>query len=46
MLRRWAHNSTYMDVANLHNRIDDVLLVVGIPVVVDGVVEVYLRYYD
>jgi len=41
MLRRWAHHSTYTDVANPHNRID-VLLVAGIPVVVDGVVEVYM----
>jgi len=46
MLRRWAHNSTYTDVANPHNHIDDILLATGIPVVVDGVVEVYLRYYD
>jgi hypothetical protein len=46
MLRWWAHNSTYTDVANPHNRIDDVPLVAGIPVVVDGVVEVYLGYYD
>jgi hypothetical protein len=41
MLRRWAHNSTYTDVANPHNRIDDVSLAAGIPVVVYGVVEVY-----
>jgi hypothetical protein len=45
MLRRWAHNSTYTDVANPHNRID-VHLVAGFPVVVDDVVEVYLGYYD
>jgi hypothetical protein len=45
MLRRWAHNSTYTDVVNPHNRID-VLLAVGFPVVVDGVAEVYLGYYD
>jgi len=45
MLRRWAHNSTYTDVANPHNRID-VLLAAGIPVVVDGIVEIYLEYYD
>jgi hypothetical protein len=44
--RRWAHNSTYTYVANPHNRIDDVLLAAGIPVVVYGIVEVYLRYYD
>jgi hypothetical protein len=41
MLRRWAHNSTYTDVANPHNRIDDVSLAAGIPVIVYGVVEVY-----
>jgi len=41
MLRRWAHNSTYTDVANPHNRIDDVSLAAGIPVVVYGVVELY-----
>jgi len=46
MLRRWTHNSTYTDVANPHNRIDVVSLAVGILVVVDDVVEVYLRYYD
>jgi hypothetical protein len=46
MLRRWAHNFTYTDMANPHNRIDDDLLAVGIPVIVDGVVVVYLRYYD
>jgi hypothetical protein len=37
MLRRWAHNSTYTDVANPYNCIDDVLLAAGTPVVVDGV---------
>jgi hypothetical protein len=46
MLRRWAHNFTYTDVANPHNRIDDVPLAAGTPVVVDGVVEVRLGYYD
>jgi hypothetical protein len=46
MLRRWAHNSTYTDVANPHNRIDDVSLAAGTPDVVDDVVEVYLGYYD
>jgi hypothetical protein len=45
MLRRWAHNFTYTDVANPHNRIN-VPLAAGIPVVVNGLVEVYLRYYD
>jgi hypothetical protein len=46
MLRRWAHNSTYTDVANPHNHIDDVSLAAGTLVVVVGVVEVHLRYYD
>jgi hypothetical protein len=46
MLRRWAHNFIYTDVANSHNRIDDVLLAAGIPVIVDGIVEIYLEYYD
>jgi hypothetical protein len=46
MLWRWAHNSTYTDVANAHNRINNVSLVAGTPVVVDDVVEVYLGYYD
>jgi len=32
--------------ANPHNCIDDVPLVASIPVIVDGVVEVYLGYYD
>jgi hypothetical protein len=45
MLKWYAHNSTYTDVANPHNRID-VLLAAGIPVVVDGVVEICLGYYD
>jgi hypothetical protein len=35
-----------MDVANPHNRVDDVTLAAGTPVVVDGVVDVQLRYYD
>jgi hypothetical protein len=46
MLRQWAHNSTYTDVANPHNRIDDVHLASGNLVVVDGVVDVHLGYYD
>jgi hypothetical protein len=46
MLRRWAHNSTYTNVSNPHNHIDDIPLAAGILVVVDGVLEVYLRYYD
>jgi hypothetical protein len=33
-------------VANPHNYIDDVALVAGTPAVVDGVVDVHLRYYD
>jgi hypothetical protein len=35
-----------MDMANPHNHIDDVPLATGTPVIVDGVVEVYLGYYD
>jgi hypothetical protein len=46
MLRRWAHNSTYTDVANPHNCIDDVHLVASTSVVIDGVVDVHLGYYD
>jgi hypothetical protein len=46
MLRRWAHNATYTDVANPYNRIDDVHLAIGTSVVVDGVIDVHLRYYD
>jgi len=46
MLRRWAHNSTYTDVVNPHNRIEDVPLAVGIPVVVDSIVEWYFGCYD
>jgi hypothetical protein len=42
MLRWWAHNSTYTDVANPHKRIYDVYLAAGTPVVIDDVVEVYL----
>jgi hypothetical protein len=41
ILRRWAHNATYTDVANLHNRIDDIPSTLGTPVIVDGVVDVY-----
>jgi len=33
-------------VANPHNRIDDVPLATGTPVVVDGLVAVYLGCYD
>jgi hypothetical protein len=46
MLRRWAHNSTYTDVANPHNHIDDIPLAAGIPVVVDDIVDVHLGYYN
>jgi len=46
MLRRWAHNSAYTDVANPHNRINDVPLAAGTSIVVDGVVDVHLGYYD
>jgi hypothetical protein len=46
MLKRWAHNSTYIDVANPHNCIDNISLAAGTPVVVDGVVDVHLKYYD
>jgi hypothetical protein len=45
-LRRWAHNSIYTDVANPRNRIDDVSLAAGIPVVVDSIVERYFGCYD
>jgi hypothetical protein len=46
MLRRWAHNSTYTDVTNPYSRIDGVPLAAGTPVVVNGVVDVNLGYYD
>jgi hypothetical protein len=46
MIRQWAHNSTYTDVANPHNRIDDVHLAASTLVVVDSVVDVHLGYYD
>jgi hypothetical protein len=46
MLRQWTHNSTYTDVVNPHNRIDDDPLAAGTPIVVDGVVDVNLGYYD
>jgi hypothetical protein len=29
-----------------HNRVDDVFLAAGTPIVLDGLVAVYLRYYD
>jgi hypothetical protein len=34
------------DVANSHNRIDDVPLAAGTLVVVDEIVDVHFRYYD
>jgi hypothetical protein len=46
LLMSWAHNSNCTDVANPHNHIDDVPLAAGTPVVVDGVVDVHLGYYD
>jgi hypothetical protein len=46
MLRWWAHNSTYTDVANPHNCIDEVPLATGTPIVVVGVVDAHLGYYD
>jgi len=46
MLRWWAHNSTYTDVANPHNRIDDATLAAGIPELDDDLVALYMRYYD
>jgi hypothetical protein len=41
-----THPFIYTDVANPHNYINDVHLAAGTSVVVDGVVEVCLRYYD
>jgi hypothetical protein len=46
MLRRWAHNSTYTDVANPHNRIDDAPLAAGTPELDDNLVALYLGYYE
>jgi hypothetical protein len=46
MLRRWAHNSTCTDVANPHNRIDDVPLAADTSIMVDDVVDVHLGCYD
>jgi hypothetical protein len=46
ILKRLAHNSNYTDVANPHNRIDEVPLAACTLFVVDGVVDVHLRYYD
>jgi hypothetical protein len=46
MLRWWAHDSTYTDVANPHNRIEDVPLVAGTPELDDNPVALYMGYYD
>jgi hypothetical protein len=46
MLRRWAHNSIYTDVANPHNRIDNAHLAAGTPELDDDLVVLYLGYYD
>jgi hypothetical protein len=46
VLRQWTRSFTYTDVANPHNCIDDVLLAASTPVVVDGVVDMHLEYYD
>jgi hypothetical protein len=46
MLRRWSHNFTYTDVANPHNRIDNVPLAASAQIVVNGVVDEHLGYYD
>jgi hypothetical protein len=46
MLRRWAHISTYTDVANAHNRIDDATLAASTPELDDDPVALYLGYYD
>jgi hypothetical protein len=45
MLRRWAHNSTYTDVANPHNRIDEVPVTAG-TLDLEDPVAAYLGYYD
>jgi len=46
MLRQWAHNSTYTDVANPHNRKDEVFVTVGTPDLEEDPVAAYLGYYD
>jgi len=46
MLRWWAHNSTYTDVANPHNRIDDATLAAGTLELDDDPIASYLGYYD
>jgi hypothetical protein len=46
ILRRWAHNSTYTDVANPHNRIDAAHLAASTLVLDDDPIAYYLGYYD
>jgi hypothetical protein len=46
VLRRWTHHFTYTDVANPHNRIDDVPLTTGTPNLEEDPVATYLGYYD
>jgi hypothetical protein len=46
MLRRWAHNSTYMNEVNPHNRIDAAHLAAGTPGFDDDPMAYYLGYYD
>jgi hypothetical protein len=46
MLKRWAHNSTYTDVANPHNRINVVHVTVGTLDFEEDPVAAYLGYYD
>jgi hypothetical protein len=46
MLRWWAHNSTYTDVANPHNCIDVVPVTAGTPDFEEDPVAAYLGYYD
>jgi hypothetical protein len=46
VLRRWTHHFTYTDVANPHNRIDDVPLTAGTPDLEEDSVATYLRYYN
>jgi hypothetical protein len=46
MLRQRAHNSTYTDVANPHNHIDDTPLAAGTPELDDDLVALYLGNYD
>jgi hypothetical protein len=46
MLRQWAHNSTYTDVANPHNHIDAAHVAAGTPELDDDPIAYYLGYYD